>query len=206
MLIVLTVVTGIAYPLVMTGIAQAIFPTQANGSLIERDGTVIGSSLIGQSFIDPARADPKTGQGPTLAGYFRGRPSAVFTGEDGVTLVSGGSNYGPTNQALLDRVATDLEIIREENGLAAHAPIPVDFVTASGSGLDPHISPASADLQVARVAAERGLGEADVRELVAQHTDGRLLGFFGEPRVHLLHLNLALDEVAPVAAAMNTSP
>lgn len=202
MLIVLTALTGIAYPLVMTTLAQVAFPFQASGSLIERDGIVIGSELLGQSFIDPARADADTGQGPTLAGYFRGRPSAAFTGDDGVTLVSGGSNYGPTNQALIDRVTVDVAIVRAENRLAADAAIPVDLVTASGSGLDPHLSPASADLQVARVASQRGLGEDAVRELVADHTEGRFLGFFGEPKVHVLKLNLALDDTAPMPAGV----
>jgi K+-transporting ATPase ATPase C chain len=194
MVVVLTVLTGLAYPLAITGLAQVLFPHQANGSLIERDGVVIGSELIGQSFVDA-----ETGR--TLPGYFRGRPSAAFTLGDGDnTLVSSGSNYGPTNQALIDRVAADVAIIREENGLAADAPIPVDLVTASGSGLDPHMSPASAELQVPRVARERGLSEDEVRSLVAANTEGRTLGFLGEPRVHVLKLNLALDEVAPAPA------
>jgi potassium-transporting ATPase KdpC subunit len=192
MIVLLTVLTGLAYPLAMTGLAQVLFPYQANGSLIERDGTVIGSELIGQSFVD-AETDY------TLPGYFRGRPSAAFTPGDGDnTLVSSGSNYGPTNQALIDRVSTDVAIVREENGLTDEAPIPVDLVTASASGLDPHMSPASAELQVPRVARERGLSEDDVRALVAANTEGRTLGFLGEPRVHVLKLNLALDEMAPM--------
>ena len=194
MVVVLTILTGLVYPLAMTALAQVIFPYQANGSLIERNGTVIGSALIGQSFVD---AD----SGRTLTGYFRGRPSAAFTPGDGNnTLVSSGSNYGPTNQALIDRVSADVAIIREENGLVADAPIPVDLVTASGSGLDPHMSPASAELQVPRVARERGMSEDDVRQLVAANTEGRTLGILGETRVHVLNLNLALDNAAPLAA------
>jgi K+-transporting ATPase ATPase C chain len=193
MTIVLTALTGLAYPLVITGLAQVIFPRQANGSLIERDGQVIGSELIGQSFVD---ADT----GRTLPGYFRGRPSAAFTPSDtDLTLVSSGSNYGPTNQALIDRVTADVAAIRDENGLAADALIPVDLVTASASGLDPHISPASAELQVPRVARERGIGEDEVRALVAANTEQRTAGFLGEPRVHVLKLNLALDDTAPMA-------
>lgn len=193
MLVVLSVLTGLAYPLAMTALAQAVFPYQANGSLIERNGTVIGSELIGQSFVNAET-------GATLPGYFRGRPSAAFTPGDGNdTLVSSGSNYGPTNQALIDRVSADVATVREENGLPADAPIPVDLVTASGSGLDPHISPASAELQIPRVARERGMSENDVRALVAANTEGRTLGFLGEPRVHVLKLNLALDDAAPLA-------
>jgi K+-transporting ATPase ATPase C chain len=195
MIVVMTALTGIAYPLAMTGVAQILFPHQANGSLIVRDGVAIGSELIGQSFVD---ADT----GRVLPGYFRGRPSAAFTPGDGdTTIVSSGSNYGPTNQALIDRVVADVAVIREENGLAADVPIPVDLVTASASGLDPHISPASAELQASRVARERGLGEDEVRALVAANTEGRTLGFLGEPRVHVLRLNLALDERAPRPAA-----
>jgi K+-transporting ATPase ATPase C chain len=198
MTIVLTVLTGLVYPLVMTGLAQVVFPHQANGSLIERNGVVIGSELIGQSFVDG-----ETGR--TLPGYFRGRPSAAFTPSDtDTTLVSSGSNYGPTNQALVDRVTTDVAIVREENGLSADTAIPVDLVTASASGLDPHISPASAELQVPRVANERGLSEDEVRSLVTANTEGRTLGFMGEPRVHVLNLNLALDDRAPISAPAAT--
>jgi potassium-transporting ATPase KdpC subunit len=194
MIVVLTGLTGLAYPLAMTGLAQVLFPHQANGSLIVRDGVVIGSELIGQSFVDAEI-------GLTLPGYFRGRPSAAFTPGDGDnTLVSSGSNYGPTNQALIDRVTGDVAIVREENGLADDVAIPVDLVTASASGLDPHISPASAELQIPRVARERGLRVDDVRELVAANTEGRTLGFIGEPRVHVLKLNLALDDAAPLPA------
>jgi K+-transporting ATPase ATPase C chain len=190
MFIALTIVTGLAYPLVITGVAQVLFPDQADGSFIERDGEIVGSELIGQSFVDPET-------GLTLPGYFRGRPSAASVAEEG-TLVSGGSNYGPTNQALLDRVTTDAAIIRGENQLPADALIPADLVTASSSGLDPHISPASAELQVPRVARERGLSEDHVRELVREHTDHPFLGLFGEERVNVLTLNLALDEAAPL--------
>lgn len=192
MLLVLTVLTGLAYPLAMTGLAQVLFPHQANGSLIERDGVIIGSELIGQPFVDAET-------GLTLPGYFRGRPSAAFTPGDGNnTLVSSGSNYGPTNQALIDRVAADVALVRQENDLPDDTLVPVDLVTASGSGLDPHISPASAELQVARVARERGLSEVQVRDLVGANTEGRTLGFLGEPRVHVLKLNLALDAAAPL--------
>lgn len=193
MIAAMTVLTGLVYPLVMTGLAQVAFSAQANGSLMSREGQVIGSELLGQSFVDP-----KTGM--TLPGYFRGRPSAAGSLDDG-TIVSSGSNLGPTNQALIERVAADVAAIRAENGLPAAAAIPVDLVTASGSGLDPHISPASAALQIPRVARERGLAEEEVRALVASHTEGRTFGFMGEPRVHVLKLNLALDDAAPMAAA-----
>jgi K+-transporting ATPase ATPase C chain len=194
MIVMLTVLTGLAYPLAMTGLAQVLFPHQANGSLIERDGVVIGSELIGQSFVDAET-------GLTLPGYFRGRPSAAFMPGDGDnTLVSSGSNYGPTNRALIDRVTADVAIVHKENGLADDIAIPVDLVTASASGLDPHISPASAGLQIPRVARERGLSVDDVRALVAANTEDRTFGFMGEPRVHVLKLNLALDNAAPLPA------
>jgi K+-transporting ATPase ATPase C chain len=207
MVVVITVLTGLAYPLTMTGLAQVLFPWQANGSLIQRDGKTIGSALLGQSFLDPAKIDPKTGDGPTLPGYFRGRPSAAFqpgNGDD--TLVSSGSNLGPTNKALIDRVVADVAIVRKENGLAADAPIPGDLVTASASGVDPDISPAAAELQVPRVARQRGISEAQVRQLVAQATSGRTLGLFGEPRVNVLALNLALDAAAPMRGAPAARP
>jgi K+-transporting ATPase ATPase C chain len=181
--------TGVVYPLVMTGAAQVFFGDKADGSLIHRDGQVVGSTLIGQSFVDPAT-------GYTLTGYFRSRPSAAGTGYD--ANLSSGSNYGPTNQLLVERVAADVAIIREENGLAPDAAIPVDLVTASGSGLDPEISPASAELQVPRVARERGISEDEVREMVRDATSGRTLWFMGEPRVNVVKLNLALDERAPL--------
>lgn len=193
MILVLTLITGLAYPLAMTGVAQVLFDDKADGSLIERDGVTVGSELLGQSFTDDET-------GATLPGYFRGRPSAAGVAEDG-TIISGGSNYGPTNQVLIDRVVADVTIVREENGLAADAEIPVDLVTASASGVDPHISPASAELQVARVARERGVSEDQVRDLVGNHTEGRTLGFLGEPRVNVLMLNLELDELFPLPAS-----
>jgi K+-transporting ATPase ATPase C chain len=186
LLIVMTVLTGAIYPLAMTGIAQTVFGDNADGSLVTRDGEVVGSSLIGQSFVDAET-------GYTLSGYFRGRPSAAGSGYD--ASLSGGSNYGPLSQPLEDRVAADVAIIREENRLNVNTLIPVDLVTASGSGLDPHISPASAELQVARVARERGLSEDQVRDLVAEHTSGKLLGLIGEERVNVLELNVALDDL-----------
>ena len=192
MIVVMTVLTGLAYPLAMTALAQVIFPWQANGSLIERNGRVIGSELIGQSFVDPAT-------GRTLPGYFRGRPTAAGAMADGL-LISSGSNLGPTNQALFDRVDADVATIRQENNLPVNALIPVDLVTASASGADPDISPASAELQVPRVARERGMRDDEVRALVAANTEGRTLGFMGEPRVNVLTLNLALDDVSSIAA------
>jgi potassium-transporting ATPase KdpC subunit len=182
MTIVLTALTGVIYPLVVTGVAQVLFPYQANGSLIKKGDDVVGSELIGQNFSSP--------------GYFVGRPSAA--GKDGYDATSsGGSNLGPTNQKLIDQVKDNAAAVREREGLADDAPVPVDLVTASASGLDPHITPASADLQVARVAKERSLTEQQVRALVAQNTEGRTFGFLGEARVNVLKLNLALDSAAP---------
>jgi potassium-transporting ATPase KdpC subunit len=175
-LLLLTVVTGIAYPLLVTAIAQVVFNHQANGSLIERDGNVVGSELIGQMLNDPK--------------YFWSRPSATTPAYNGAA--STGSNYGPTNPAQLKAVEDRVAAIR-----AAHPdrtdPVPVDLVTASGSGLDPHISPAAAAYQISRVAKARGLSEETIRQLVASHTEGRALGVLGEPRVNVLMLNLALD-------------
>jgi K+-transporting ATPase ATPase C chain len=174
MTVVLTVLLGIVYPLVVTGLAQVIFPEKAGGSLIEKDGKVIGSSLIGQPFTGP--------------GYFHSRPSAAGGGYD--ATASGGTNLGPTSKKLLDNVKTAADSLREEN---PNSPIPVDMVTASASGLDPHITPAAAEFQIPRVARERALSLETVRQLVREHTEGRQFGFLGEPRVNVLELNLALD-------------
>lgn len=195
MIVVLTVITGIIYPLATTGIAQGLFNDKANGSLIKEDGTIVGSSLIGQNFVDPET-------GKTLYGYFRGRPSAAGAGYD--ASASSGSNLGPTNQALLDRIEADSTTIRQENGLAADAPLPVDLVTTSGSGLDPDISLAAAEIQVARVAKERGISEDQVRDLIKDHTSGRTLGLLGEPRVNVLELNMALDALTGKPATPST--
>ena len=169
-----TLLLGIVYPLAITAIAQVAFPHQANGQLIEQNGKVVGSSLIGQGFSSP--------------GYFRPRPSAAGTGYDAAN--SAGTQLGPTNKKLVDAVKANVVAARAEN---PNVPVPVDLVTTSASGFDPHISPAAADFQVPRVARERGIAEADVRRLVEAHTAGRSLGFLGEARVNVLELNLALD-------------
>jgi potassium-transporting ATPase KdpC subunit len=179
--LVLTVITGLIYPLAVTGIAQVLFPQQANGSLIVKDGQVVGSQLIGQPFDDPK--------------YFWGRPSATGPFPYNAAA-SSGSNLGPTNPALTDAVQARMDTLKAADPTNTQ-PIPIDLVTTSASGLDPHISPAAADYQVARVAHARGLDESAVRQLVAQHTQGRDLGVLGEPRVNVLELNLALDALKP---------
>jgi potassium-transporting ATPase KdpC subunit len=172
--VVTTVVFGLGYPLLVTGVSQVVFPKQANGSLIEKNGQVVGSRLIAQGFSGDK--------------YFHPRPSAAGNGYDPTS--SGGSNLGPTNQALVTRVQQDVAKFQQENPGAA---VPTDLVTTSGSGLDPDISPASAEFQVARVAKARGMSEGDLRRIVAKHTSSRQLGIFGEPRVNVLELNLELD-------------
>src|SRR6195256_2413397 len=186
LLVLLTLITGLAYPLAMTAIAGAIFPKQAQGSLIEKDGKVVGSALIGQQFKEDK--------------YFHGRPSATVAPDpaDSTKTVpapynaanSGGSNLGPTNKALIERVQGDVDKLKQEN---PSAPVPIDLVTTTGGGLDPHISPAAALFQVPRVAKARNMPEDRVRQLVDEHVEGRTLGLLGEPRVNVLALNLALD-------------
>jgi K+-transporting ATPase ATPase C chain len=180
--LVTTVMFGLIYPLVVTGLAQLLFPNKANGQLIQKNGKIVGSSIIGQAFTGP--------------GYFHSRPSAAGTGNGYDPTSSGGSNLGPTNKMLIDRVNGSVKTLQPEN---PSTPIPVDLATTSGSGLDPDISPAAADFQVPRIASERKMSEADVRQLIAAHSSGRQLGFLGEPRVNVLELNLDLDQSHPVA-------
>jgi len=177
-ILVTTALFGLIYPLVVTGLSQVLFHDRANGQLLEKNGKVRGSRIIGQAFNG--------------AGYFHSRPSAAGTGYDPTS--SGGSNLGPTNRALLDRVSGDVQRLRAEN---PSTPVPVDLVTTSGSGLDPHISPAAAEFQIPRVARERRVSETELRAIVARHTEGRQLGFLGEARVNVLELNLDLDGAHP---------
>jgi K+-transporting ATPase ATPase C chain len=179
MTIVTTLLLGVAYPLLVTGVAQALFPEKANGQLVARGGKVIGSRIIGQAFSSP--------------GYFRSRPSAAGTGYDAAN--SSGTNLGPTNKKLVDAVKAAVEAAKKENPAS---PVPIDLVTSSASGLDPHISPAAALFQVPRVARERSVPEGEVRRLVEAHTEGRQLGVLGEAVVNVLELNLALDDRHPM--------
>src|SRR3982750_4871507 len=174
-----TLLLGIVYPLVVTGVAQVLFPAKANGQLIERDGKLVGSRIIGQAF--------------SSAGYFRSRPSAAGTGYDAAN--SAGTNLGPTNKKLVDVVKAAVGAAKQENPAV---PVPIDLVTASASGLDPHISPAAAEFQVPRVARERRITEAQLRRIVTVHTEGRQFGLLGEPRVNVLELNLDLDRTYPI--------
>ena len=180
MTLVTTILFGVLYPLAVTGLGKLFFPSKANGSLIIKNGQVVGSSLIGQPFSSDI--------------YFHPRPSAAGNGYDPVAAAGGASNLGPTNRQLLDRVKTDTDKLHAEN---PNLPVPVDLVTTSGSGLDPDISPAAAAFQVPRVAKARHVSEADLRALVAKHTTGRQFGIFGEPRVNVLELNLDLDASFP---------
>lgn len=175
MIVVLTFGLGIVYPLAVWGVSQVIFPHQANGSLIRRDGKIVGSELIGQTFTSP--------------GYFHPRPSAAGNGYD--AAASGGSNLGPTSQKLIDRISSDAETLAGEN---QNVHVPADLVTTSASGLDPHISPAAAEFQILRIARERGMADTDLRRIVERFTESRQLGFLGEPRVNVLLLNLELDK------------
>jgi K+-transporting ATPase ATPase C chain len=184
--LILCVLTGVVYPGVVTGLAQLLFPRQANGSLIAVGGNVIGSRLIGQAFARP--------------GYFHPRPSAAGAGYD--AMASGGTNEGPTSHALAESIAARVDSVHRRDGV--RGPVPADMVTASGSGLDPHISPANAMLQVMRVARARGVRPEAIRALVQHHVEARQLGIFGEPRVNVLELNLALDSLFPVRPAAGT--
>jgi K+-transporting ATPase ATPase C chain len=183
MTIATTILLGVAYPLIVTGIAAVLFPGNANGQLIQRDGKSVGSRIIGQAF--------------TGSGYFHSRQSAAGNGYDAAN--SGGTNLGPTNQKLIDRVRQDTASLQAEN---PGKTVPIDLITTSASGLDPHISPASAEFQVPRVVRERGMSADEIRQLVAKHTEGRQLGFLGEPRVNVLELNLDLDSKRPLQATL----
>ncbi|MCU1315230.1 MAG: potassium-transporting ATPase, subunit [Candidatus Acidoferrum typicum] len=180
--LVTTVLFGLIYPLAVTGLSQLLFPGKANGQLIERDGKLVGSRIIGQAFTGP--------------GYFHSRPSAAGTGNGYDSTSSSGSNLGPTSKALLDRVNGDVQKLHAEN---PGSPIPIDLVTTSGSGLDPDVSPAAAEFQISRMARERHVSEADLRSLVTKHTSGRQLGVLGEPRVNVVELNLDLDAQHPAS-------
>jgi K+-transporting ATPase ATPase C chain len=180
MTIVTTILLGLIYPLVVTGLAQLLFRDKANGQLISRNGEIVGSRIIGQAFVGP--------------GYLHSRPSAAGNGYDAAN--SGGSNLGPTNQKLVDRVKADVARLQAEN---PGQPVPVDLVTTSASGLDPDLTPAGAEFQVPRIARERGLSEGQVRQLIDQHTSGRQVGFLGEPRVNVLEVNLAFDQLKSMA-------
>jgi K+-transporting ATPase ATPase C chain len=180
MTLVTTLIFGLLYPLAVTGIAQVTMSSRANGQLLTPNGKLVGSAIIGQPFSQPQ--------------YFHSRPSAAGNGYD--PTASGGSNLGPTNKTLTDRVNGDVAKLQAEN---PNAPVPVDLVTTSGSGLDPHISPAAAEFQIPRVAHARGISETDLRTIIAKHTKGRDLGFLGEPRVNVLELNLELDATHPIA-------
>jgi potassium-transporting ATPase KdpC subunit len=177
--LVTTLIFGLLYPLAVTAVSQLLFPHQANGSLIEKNGQIIGSELIGQTFSGP--------------GYFHSRPSLAGTGYDAAN--SSGSNLAPTNHQLIDRIKGDSEKFHAEN---PNLPIPIDLVTSSGSGLDPEISPAAAEFQIARITKERQVSDSDVRQLIAKHTMARQFGFLGEPRVRVLELNLDLDAIHPM--------
>jgi K+-transporting ATPase ATPase C chain len=183
-LVLLTLITGAAYPAILLGVGRAVFPEQAGGSLVYRGGAVVGSRLIGQAFSRPE--------------YFQPRPSAAGSGYDATQ--SSGTNFAPANPKLLEQVREAAAAYRSQNGLAPDAPTPIDAVTSSGSGLDPDITPQNAELQVARVAKARGVGQVVVRQLVTANTHGRDLGLLGAPRVSVLQLNLALDQAAPMIA------
>jgi potassium-transporting ATPase KdpC subunit len=185
--LVTTVVFGLVYPFAVTGLAQLLFPGQANGQLIEKNGKLVGSRIIGQPFTGP--------------GYFYSRPSAAGKGYDATS--SGGSNLGPTNKALIDRVQGDVQKRQAEN---PSMPVPADLVTTSASGLDPHISPAAAEFQLPRVAHERSMSESDLRALVDKHTEGRQFGFLGEARVNVLELNLELDAAHSIRGTQASAP